>query len=139
MSHFDTNLGAAIVGLVGGAIGYWLSNFWFNPILQYRNIRMQVNADFIFYAQVVNADGLNDKMMALLESRIEANRRNAADLTACIEELPRLYLWQIRRKGQNPDEAAKNLIGFSNTHEYEEASRRVRVIRRSLGLRQLDE
>lgn len=48
----------ALLGVVTGAAGYWITTFWMKPILQYRELRTKVFADFIFYAQVVNADGL---------------------------------------------------------------------------------
>ena len=60
----DEKLLAVLLGIIAGGIGYWITTFWMKPILQYRELRLKVFADFIFYAQVVNADGLNDRMKA---------------------------------------------------------------------------
>ena len=111
----DEKLVAVIVGVIAGAVGYWISTFWMKPILQYRELRTKVFADFIFYAQVVNADGLSDRMKELYEGRITSNRRNSADLAACLPELPAWYKWWLHRKGQSPERAATHLIGYSNT------------------------
>ncbi|MDD1630983.1 MAG: hypothetical protein LUP91_02115 [Methylococcaceae bacterium] len=54
----DEKLLAVLLGIIAGGIGYWITTFWMKPILQYRELRLKVFADFIFYAQVVNADGL---------------------------------------------------------------------------------
>ena len=70
----DEKLLAVLLGIFAGAIGYWITTFWMRPILQYRELRMKVFADFIFYAQVVNAEGLNDRMKALYEERITSNQ-----------------------------------------------------------------
>jgi hypothetical protein len=44
--------------------------------------------DFIYYAQVVNADGLNDEMKTLYRERVLANRKSSAQLTVAILDLP---------------------------------------------------
>ena len=103
------------------------------PILQYRELRTKVFADFIFYAQVVNAEGLNERMNKLYEDRVIANRRNSAELAACLIELPAWYKWWLHRKGHAPEAAVTHLIGFSNTSEYEAAAKRVTAVKRALG------
>lgn len=84
----DEKLLAVLLGSIAGAMGYWITTFWMKPILLYRDLRMKVFADFIFYAQVVNADGLSERMKTLYEERITSNRRHSADLAACLIELP---------------------------------------------------
>jgi len=133
----DPNLLAALIGIVAGAIGYWITTFWVQPILRYRNIKNQILMEFIYYAQVINPDGLNDEMEKLYRERILANRRSSAQLTAAIQELPqwykKLYL-KIFEKNTQPEEAAKHLIGYSNTKEYEMAFKLQTAIRKKLGL-----
>ena len=129
----DEKLLAVLLGIVAGAIGYWIATFWMKPILQYRELRMKVFADSIFYAQVVNAVGLNERMEKLYEDRIVANRRSSADLAACLTELPEWYLWWLRRRGCTPERAASHLIGYSNTTDYEQAAKVMRVVKKSLG------
>lgn len=135
----DQKLLAVLLGIIAGSIGYWITTFWMKPILQYRELRLKVFADFIFYAQVVNADGLNERMKALYEERITSNRRNSADLAACLIELPSWYRWWLHRKGQAPERAASHLIGYSNTIEYEAAEKVMRAIKMSLGFKDNNE
>ena len=104
------------------------------PILQYRELRSKVLIDLIFYAQVINADGLNERMQQLYEDRVVANRRLSAELTACILELPYWYKWWLRSRGHMPGRAATDLLGFSNTTDYEAASKRVERIKAALGI-----
>lgn len=131
----DEKFLSVLIGIAAGTIGYWFTTFWMKPILQYRDLRSEVFADLIFYAQVVNAEGLNERMQKLYENRILANRRHSADLYACIEDLPGWYKWWLKRKGQSPDDAAKNLVGFSNTTDYDAGFARVAAIRKALGFR----
>lgn len=128
----DIELKAVLLGIVFGAAGYWIATFWMQPILRYREVRSKVLSDLIFYAQVTNADGLNERMRELYENRVEANRRSSADLTACLAELPRWYRAWLRVRGCDIEAAAQHLIGFANTTEYEAAAKRVERIKKSL-------
>ena len=121
-----------LVGIASGAIGYWLTTFWMRPILRYRELRSNILISLVFYAQVTNADGLNDRMKKLYEDRIESNRRHSAELTACLIELPGWYKYWLRRKGCMLERAAQDLIGFSNTTDYEAANKRVERIKAAL-------
>lgn len=135
----DEKLLAVLLGSIAGAMGYWITTFWMKPILQYRDLRMKVFADFIFYAQVVNADGLNDRMKVLYEERITSNRRHSADLAVCLIELPSWYRRWLHRRGQAPERAARHLIGYSNTTEYEAAAKAMKAIKKALGFKGDDE
>jgi len=44
-------------------------------------------------------------------------------------------LGYLRQKGYRPEEAARHLIGFSNTTEYDAADKKENAIRRHLGLK----
>ncbi|MBF6650723.1 MULTISPECIES: hypothetical protein [unclassified Methylobacter] len=135
----DEKLISVLIGVASGAIGYWFTTFCMKPILQYRELRSKVFSDLIFYAQVVNAEGLNSRMQKLYEDRITSNRRHSAELAACIEELPFWYKWWLKCKGQSPKHASTNLIGFSNTTDYDGAAKCVTAIRKALGFRSEDE
>lgn len=130
----DEKLLAVLIGVAAGAAGYWISTFWMKPILQFRELRLKVFADFIYYAQVVNAQGLNERMQNLYEDRVLANRRSSADLAACIVDLPSWYKWWLRRRGFSTERAAGHLIGYSNTTDYDNAAEAMRAIKQSLGL-----
>lgn len=131
----DEKLLAVLIGVITGTVGYWFTTFWMKPILQYRELRSKVLIDLIFYAQVINADGLNERMKKLYEDRIVANRRLSAELTSCLLELPFWYKWWLRLSGHMPEHAATDLIGFSNTTNYEAASKRVEGIKIALGIK----
>jgi hypothetical protein len=131
----DDKLLSALIGIFAGTIGYWFTTFWMKPILQYRELRSRVHSDLIFYAQVTNANGLSDSMKRLFEDRVTSNRRHSADLVACLEELPSWYKWWLCRKGQRPEQAARHLIGYSNTTDYDAADTRVAAIREALGFK----
>lgn len=131
----DDKLLAVLLGIVAGALGYLVATFWVQPILKYREPRMKVFADFIFYAQVVNVEGMNERLQELYEERVLANRRSSADLVACIEQLPTWYWGWLRCRGIHPECAASHLIGFSNTTNYEEAAKVMRAVKKSLGYR----
>ncbi|SDN34786.1 hypothetical protein SAMN04488516_101479 [Desulfonauticus submarinus] len=124
----------AIIGVVAGAIGWWITTFWMQPILRYRNIKYKILMNFIYYAQVINADELNSDMKNLYRERVLANRQTSSELAAAIEQLPGWYKKWLRIKGYDPQKAAKNLIGFSNTKEYDQSNRLEGLIRKQLGL-----
>ncbi len=130
----DAKICAVIIGIVAGAVGYWFTTFSIQPILRFRNYRNQVLMDFILYAPVINADGLNDDMEQLHQERTLANLKTSAQLSAAILDLPSWYLLYLKVKKYNPNEAAKHLIGYSNTTDYEQASKKESLIRRLLGL-----
>jgi hypothetical protein len=104
------------------------------PILRYRELRSMVLSNIIYFAQVISADGLNERMQKLHEDRIEANRRSSAELTARLLELPRWYKALLRCRGHDPEAAAQDLIGLSNTTDYDAAAKRVKRIKIALGI-----
>jgi hypothetical protein len=130
----DVNILTAIIGIASGAFGYWFSTFSIQPILRYLEIRSKIHRDFIYYAQVVNAEGLNEEMQRLYRERVLANRNSSASLSAAYLELPRWYRNYLVNKGLQPDVAAKHLIGFSNTTEYDKSHDYQKAIREKLGL-----
>lgn len=131
----DDKLISVFVGIVSGAVGYWVTTFWMKPILRYRELRGKILSDLIYFAQVINADGLNKRMQKLYEGRIRENRRSSAELSACLVELPCWYKAWLQCQGCNPKLAAQDLIGFSNTTDYDVASKRVERIKKNLGIK----
>jgi len=124
-----------LTGLVTGVMGYWFTTFWMKPILRYRELRSSILSDFIFNAQVINPDRLVPKMIDLYDRRVESNRKNSAELSACLLELPGWYLWWLRTRGGNPGRAASTLMGFSNNTGYDEAHDRIDSIKKDLCLK----
>lgn len=121
-----------LIGILAGAIGYWVTTFWMKPILRYLELRSKILSDLIYFAQVINTDGLNNRMQKLYEERIESNRRTSAELLGCLLELPCWYLLWLQFKDCHPEIAAQDLIGLSNTTEYDAADRRVEQIKKAL-------
>ena len=130
----DINLQTAILGIIAGALGYWFATFSVQPILVYREVRSRVHSNFIYYAQVTSPDGLDENMKLLFEERILANRRTSAELSAAYLELPCWYHLYLNCKKHDPQGAATNLIGFSNTYEHEPSHQSQETIRKKLGL-----
>jgi hypothetical protein len=121
-----------ILGLIAGGLGYLLVTFWFSPIIRYRNVKHEILSDLIFFANVINAGGLSARLKDRLDRRIEANRRHSAELTACFFELPLWYKKWMERKNENPQEASQELMGLSNTYDFNSADNRIVRIKKSL-------
>ena len=128
----DEKLISVLIGILAGATGYWVATFWMKPILRYLELRSKILSNLIYFAQVINAVGLNERMQKLYEERIESNRRTSAELFGCLLELPCWYLLWLQIKGCNPEMAAQDLIGLSNTIEYDAADTRVERIKKAL-------
>jgi hypothetical protein len=115
----------ALFSVSCGAVGFLLAQFWFQPILKYRQIKSQIISDLIFYGNVINAEGLDQEMQQRVLDRMISNRRHSADLTACFYKFPSLYRKYLMKIGERPDLACGELMGLSNTSEYEAAQKRM--------------
>lgn len=118
-----------LIGIAAGATGFLLATFWFQPILRYRDLKAQILSDLLFYANVIKLGDLNDEMKKRYWARVEANRRHSTDLAAAFHYLPRLYLWFLQKQGERPNLASVEMMGFSNTFEWDAAAERVDRIR----------
>lgn len=121
-----------LISIFSGAGGYLITTFWFQPILRYREIKHNVFADLIFYANAINSDGMNEVIKNRMEKRIEANRRHSAELTACYRDLPIWYRKWLQRNGEDPISAASHLMGLSNTFDFDPAEKRLEKIKENL-------
>jgi hypothetical protein len=130
----DVSLVAALIGVAAGAFGYWFATFAVQPILLFKEIRSRIHAEFIYYAQVINEDGLNDEMKILHRERILANRKSSADLSAAYINLPSWYKFCLSHRSQTPQVAVRHLIGYSNTTDYKESHNLEDAIKKSLNL-----
>ncbi len=50
--------------------------------------------------------------------RQDNNQRHAAEIRACYYRLPFWYKFYLKKVGENPIEASKELIGLSNSSEH---------------------
>lgn len=123
-----------LFGLLAGAAGYLITTFWFQPMLSYRSVRERVHSDLIYFADAINATGLNNEMKERVWARANTNRRHSADLRAIFVGLPWWYRKWLSARNHKPEQAAKELMGLSNTFTHEEAAARIEKIRNYLGL-----
>lgn len=129
MDSFATLLPAAI-GLLAGIGGYSITTFWMKPLLLYMERRSRILSDLIFYANVINTEGMNKELQDRQVARGVAFRRHSADLQASAMELP---FWYWKKK--NIRTACRLLMGLSNTTDYEHAQQRTSKIMLLLGFK----
>lgn len=123
-----------LFSLCAGASGYLITTFWIKPLLRYLDIRHDVTADLVFYANVVYADMLNDEMKERGEARKVSNRKHASEFVACYYRLPLWYKWILQLRKESPLDAASALIGLSNSSN-ESYQVHERALRKALRLR----
>lgn len=111
-----------------GAIGYLTAIFWFQPILKYREIKGQIISDLLFYDNAISSKGLNEDMVQRVLDRSVSNRERAADLTTSYINFPCLYKKWLLFWKEYPDKATFELIGLSNTEDFDEARRYIKQI-----------
>ena len=129
MDSFVSLLSAA-TGLLAGVAGYCITTFWMKPLLLYMERRSRILSDLVFYANVINAEGMNQDLQNRQVARGIAFRRHSADLQASAMELP---FWYRQRK--NIPAACRLLMGLSNTTDYEQAQQRTSKIMLLLGFK----
>jgi hypothetical protein len=120
--------------LITAPRGFWVTS-WTQAILQYGRIRNRIMEDCVLYAQVIDPAGLDDRLLTLYERRVESNRRNAAELSACLLKLPEWYLRWLRRRGHTPAGVPSDLIGLSHTTDENVARKQMDRIKCCLGVK----
>jgi len=109
---------ALFFGIMAGGISYHVISFWMNPLLRYLDIKHQVTSDLVFYANVIDASGLNEVMQERRRERQDQNRKHAAEKRASYYRLPRWYRFYLRKfTTEDPVCASRMLIGLSNSGE----------------------
>lgn len=130
---------SVLLTILAGGFGYYLVNFLMQPILRYQEIRHQVTADLLYYANAISGGkGISDFVRRKQEERQEANRKHAAEIVAAYYRLPRLYRSWLKRSGEDPLDASRGLIGLSNSFDYEEAYPHLKRLLKSLNLQDID-
>ncbi len=124
-----------LITLVAGIAGFLVVTFWFQPILRYRSIKYRIISDLFFFANVVNAEGLNEEMQERMKQRIQADRRNSSDLEACYPILPSWYKCWLKMRGEEAEKAAVGLLRLSNTFDYMKAANSVDQIKKCLRIK----
>lgn len=123
-----------ISSLIAGSCGYLITTFWINPILRYLQIRHDVTSDLIFFANVISKENVNEELLRRHEERRVSNRKHASEISACFYRLPKWYQWLLRRRGEDPINASRNLIGLSNSTTNDQAEPHLRGLKKALCL-----
>jgi len=123
-----------LLSLVAGGCGYLVVTFWMTPILRYLQIRHDVTADLIFFANVINPRMVNDRLKERHEVGTETYRKHAAEVAACYYRLPGWYRSILKSRGEDPIAASKDLIGLSNCSNSSDADPHIRGLKKSLHL-----
>jgi len=110
-----------ISSVAAGSIAYLITNFWINPILRYRDIKYQIASNLVFFANAIELQKTDGSLRPDTLEREKANRRSASDLEALIPFLPKWYRYVLSARKEKPEEAAKDLIGLSNQHDFQYA------------------
>lgn len=127
-------VGILLLSLTAGGCGYLIVTFWMFPILRYLQIRHDVTADLIFFANVIDPSFVNDLLKERHEAGSDSYRRHAAEIAACYYRLPCWYRVILKRRGEDPLTASKNLIGLSNSTKSEQAKPCIQMLKKSLCL-----
>lgn len=121
-----------LLSLVAGGCGYLIVTFWMAPILRYLQVRHDVTADLIFFANVTDTSFVNDRLKERHEVGVEAYRRHAAEIAACYYRLPCWYRYIPRRRGEDPVTASRNLIELSNCSKLADIAPHIQRLKNSL-------
>jgi hypothetical protein len=127
-----TDIVILLLSLIAGGCGYLVVTFWMQPILRYLDIRHEVTSDLIFYANVIDPKWVNDRLKERHEAGSEAHRKHAAEIAACFYRLPSWYRAILKKRGEDPLTASKNLIGLSNCSSSSDADPHIQWLKKSL-------
>jgi hypothetical protein len=129
-----STLFASLVGIITGSAAFFISTYWMQPILKYREIRQQVLSDLVYFANAISSETTGDAWQPRVIERMNANRKSAANLEACLFLIPAWYLRWIKSSGQDPHTAVSQLIGLSNDQDFSSSDRRIGIIKSNLGI-----
>jgi hypothetical protein len=122
-------LPAAISGFAG-VCAWIVTNFFAEPLLEFRKLRKAVHESLFFNANV----GSISREISIETASIDL-RKFAAALNAFWVTAPAIVKNYLSRSGYNVEAASFNLVGFSNSIHLEEGSRAIHRHRIEKGLR----
>lgn len=132
----------AIIGVLVGIFGFYASKFWMQPILLYREIKSKILGKIIYFNNVYVDDtfeyfktksqddpGIKEVVdnvkMRMNEKQLEY-RKLSGELLGIIMYLPFLYkFFLLKFRKENPWKAKDELIGLSNSRNYEDDKIRI--------------
>lgn len=118
-----------------GCAGYYFIHFFVNPVLRYYDIRHQVTSDLFYYANAIGSkDGAAEALRRRQQERQDANRKHAAEIIAVYYRLPGYYRFWLKRKGEDPLEASRSLVGLANSVNDDQAYPHIKRMVKSLNI-----
>jgi hypothetical protein len=127
----DPKIAGGAVGLIIGAAGYVIVKFWILPIRDYRKLKTSLAKDITHYE---NAAAQN-KWNSGNKKRFKATRKAVSDLIdTYVDDLPVWYKILLRRRGESPQEAQKQLMGLSDIKDASHAEKRLGKARTALSM-----
>lgn len=115
-----------------GGIGYLIVTFWLRPILRYKDLKHQLIADLIYYANAVAPDSRDELIVEHHNNRRLALRRHSAEFVACYLTLPSWYKGFLDLDKEEPMNAATQLMGLSSSRNHDQAAFRIRNVEKFL-------
>lgn len=109
-SIFWSVLGTIASFLLGG-VGWFVTNFFAKPYLDFRNLKSQVNEELTFTANVAPIDAESPRYREVSDS---LRRLEAKVLTTNNTESP-LLRWVLSKQGYDLVNAGGGLVGLSNS------------------------
>ncbi|MCX6928268.1 MAG: hypothetical protein NT154_34420 [Verrucomicrobia bacterium] len=124
-----------IAAAATGTAGYCVANFWMQPIIYYRKARQDTARELIVYANAISPGaGTGQAAQDRVQKRMAGQRERSADLTAAYVCLPWWYKRWLQAFGENPADAAGELLGLSNTTDWKDGAERMQKVQKLLRL-----
>lgn len=123
-----------LLSIVAGGAGYLIVTFWVRPILRYHDIKYEVAADLVFFANALDFSGTDGKLRDDTLQRKESNRRHAAQLAAIYSDLPYWYQHWLTKRGEDLQKASRELIRLSNSSTWRDAEDVITNVKKHLRL-----
>jgi hypothetical protein len=99
-----------LLGLIAGAVSWYVTNFYANPILEFQRLRGRIRETLLFIAGIFESEPGKE------ECRIAAKelRHRAAEISALRCTTNHLVIWFWKRRGYDPEKAAQGLFALSH-------------------------
>ena len=111
--------------------GYIITRIWLQPVLKYRRLKRRVEKAFA--SDAVLGDPDNESQRA---KEVEAEyRKLSVALDSCHFEMPPWYRIMLKKRGEDPEAAAKHLGKLADTRNVKHAENRVEEIKKALHLK----
>lgn len=127
----DAKIAGALFGFAVGAAGYVIFKHWILPIKDYRRLKSIIEKDVAHYMDSISRQNWNsgDK------KRLKKTKKAVSDLNDTFDyDLPVWYKIILRRRGESPREAEKQLMGLADTKDASHAETRLEKAKSALSI-----